>query len=67
MEALKFLAACACFAASTGAMGQAYPAKPVTVIVPFPPANSSADFSKFLAAEIARWKSVVVAGNVRVN
>jgi tripartite-type tricarboxylate transporter receptor subunit TctC len=30
-------------------------------------ASSSAEFSKLLAAEIARWTAVVAAGNVKID
>jgi tripartite-type tricarboxylate transporter receptor subunit TctC len=40
--------------ASTGAIGQAYPSKPVRLIVSFPPGGATDTFSRVVAAEMSR-------------
>ena len=62
MRLLRSLAVVAALVAGTQAFGQAYPVKPVTMIVPFPPGGSVDAVARQVAAALGQYlgQSVVV-------
>ncbi len=66
MRLLRFLAIVATLVAGTQAFGQAYPAKPVSMIVPFPPGGSVDAVARQVAAALGQYlgQSVVVENKV---
>lgn len=64
-ECLTFIAALGGLAAASGAMAEsAYPSKPITVIVPYPPGGSNDLFARIVAKEIGEeLKQPVIIDN----
>jgi tripartite-type tricarboxylate transporter receptor subunit TctC len=64
MKLLRFLAALSLSLAAGHAAAQAYPAKPVKLMVPFPPAGATDAVARFVAQKLAeRWGQPVVVEN----
>ena len=66
MRALMSLFTAACIAlGSPAALGQAYPSKPVRVIVPAPPGSAPDFLSRLLASKLGdMWGQALVIDNV---
>ena len=62
---------CAALLAPTFAVAktaaQAYPAKPVRVIVPWPIGGTPAQFGAYLSRELDKWGKVIRAANIRLD
>ena len=64
MKTLKLLASVAMFAAASGALAQAFPAKPVTFIVPFSPGGGTDITARTVANKLtAKWGQSVIVEN----
>ena len=63
MKSMKALAL-GLFLAATGAWGQPFPTKPVTIIVPYPPSGSNDVFARALGKKLSEsWKQPVIIEN----
>ena len=64
MKVIRILASLALFAAAGSAMAQAWPARPVTFVVPFPPGGGTDITARTVAAKLtAKWGQSVVVEN----
>ena len=64
MKVIRILASLALFAAAGSAMAQAWPARPVTFVVPFPPGGGTDITARTVAAKLtAKWGQSVLVEN----
>jgi tripartite-type tricarboxylate transporter receptor subunit TctC len=49
------------------AAAQAYPARPLRLVIPFPPGGSNDVVGRMIAAETAKWARVVKEGGIRAE
>ena len=64
LRVLGFAASFALASAAGGASAQAFPSKPVTIVVPFPPAGGADTLARILSTNLGNtWKQTVLVDN----
>jgi tripartite-type tricarboxylate transporter receptor subunit TctC len=62
-----FWAAALALIGSTAATAQTCPARPITIVAPFPPGGPSEALGVLYKAEIAKWWPIIMAQGLKVE